>query len=126
MLDTLDGRGGVRTPSPTCLWRFRGSRRESFRRILTLTLSSLGGRRGNSTASIVVILASCAALLPAFDIDKSSDHSNLDADLMTTTISMNRMRQCSGLNITKSIYARRAVRHAAVVMDRNGAQEGSI
>ena len=45
MLDTLDGRGGVRTPSPTCLWRFRGSRREKcFRRILTLTHSP---RRGN-------------------------------------------------------------------------------
>ena len=95
--------------------RFRGSKREVlFRRILTLT------------ASFVVLLASCAALISAFDIDKSSDHSNLDADLMTTTISMNRVRQCSVLNITKGIYVRHAVRHAAVVMDCNGAQEGPI
>ena len=39
-LDTLDGRGGVRTPSPTGLWRFRGSMRENcFQRILTLNRS---------------------------------------------------------------------------------------
>ena len=39
MLDTLDGRGGVRTPSPTRLWRFRGSRREKcFRGILPANL----------------------------------------------------------------------------------------
>ena len=40
MLDTSDGCGGVRTPSATRLWRFRGSKREVlFRRILTLILS---------------------------------------------------------------------------------------
>ena len=46
MLDTSDGRGGVRTPSPTRLWRFRGSKREVlFRRILTLTLFQSDGER---------------------------------------------------------------------------------
>ena len=53
MLDTLNGRGGVRTPSPTCLWRFRDSRRESFRRILTPALSPIVEERENRANAIV-------------------------------------------------------------------------
>ena len=46
LLDTSDGRGGVRTPSPTRLWRFGGSKHEVlFRRILTLILSTCEGGR---------------------------------------------------------------------------------
>ena len=53
MLDTSDGRGGVRTPSPTRLWRFRGSKREVlFRRILTLFLSPGGGEETRSRFTV--------------------------------------------------------------------------
>ena len=53
LLDTSDGRGRVRTPNPTCLWRFRGSRREKcFRRFLILTLSPIRWGRGKNRVDV--------------------------------------------------------------------------